>query len=198
MKKLSLSFGLIITFAFYLVFNNSKSVALNLPPTQTSGTSNQQPQSQAKASAPITSGNNFGEDNNNSEDEISRSQSGSSAPPTNTPAATQPPVQPAPPMPIVQSGAYRNGSYTGNVADAYYGNVQVKAIISGGKISDVQFLDYPHDRGTSIRINNQAMPYLTQEAIQAQSASIDVISGATATSGAFNESLASALAQAKN
>lgn len=94
-------------------------------------------------------------------------------------------------------GQYKNGSYTGNVADAYYGNVQVKAVISGGKISDVQFLQHPSDRGTSIEINNYAMPILTQEAVQVQNSNVDIVSGATETSLAFRDSLSSALAQAK-
>jgi uncharacterized protein with FMN-binding domain len=100
---------------------------------------------------------------------------------TNTPSAT---------------GIYRDGTYTGSSADAYYGSVQVKATINGGKITDVQFLDYPHDRSTSASINSQAMPYLKQEAIQAQTANVDIISGATMTSGAFIQSLQSALNQA--
>ncbi len=99
---------------------------------------------------------------------------------------------------VMTRGIYKNGDYTGNIADAYYGNVQVKAIVSGGKITDVQFLDYPNDRQNSIRINTYAMPILKSEAIKVQSAKVDVVSGATATSEAFQESLASALAQAKN
>ena len=95
-------------------------------------------------------------------------------------------------------GAYKNGEYLGSVADAYYGNVQVKAIIRGGKIADVQFLDHPSDRSTSIEINNYAMPILTSEAIQAQSAQVDIVSGASDTSAAFKESLTVALAKAKN
>lgn len=94
-------------------------------------------------------------------------------------------------------GMYRDGSYTGIVADAYYGNVQVKAIIQGGKLTDVLILDYPRDRQTSQYINNQAMPMLVSEAIVAQSANVDTISGASASSPAFRQSLASALAQAK-
>lgn len=94
------------------------------------------------------------------------------------------------------TGKYKNGTYTGNVADAYYGNVEVKAIITNGKISDVVFLQYPNDRSTSIEINTQAMPLLKSEAIQAQSASVNIVSGATETSGAFKESLANALSQA--
>lgn len=99
---------------------------------------------------------------------------------------------------IRTTGLYADGSYTGNPADAYYGTVQVQAIIQNGKIANVKFLQYPSDRNTSRYINSQAMPMLTQEAIQAQSAQVDGVSGATATSGAFKQSLASALAQAKN
>jgi len=60
----------------------------------------------------------------------------------------------------------------------------------------VQFLDYPHDRRTSIEINSQATPMLTAQAIQVQSAQVDGVSGATQTSRAFRESLQSALSQA--
>lgn len=100
------------------------------------------------------------------------------------------------PKPMMQMGKYRNGTYTGPVTDAYYGNVQVRVTVKNGKIADVQFLQYPNDRETSIYINSQAMPYLKQEAIQAQSANINIVSGATATSEAFIQSLRGALSQA--
>lgn len=111
------------------------------------------------------------------------------ATPTTTPASGST-------NPTAQQGQYRNGTYTGSVADAFYGNVQVQAVISGGRITDVIFLQYPNDRSTSIAINTQAMPYLKQEAIQAQSAQVDIVSGASDTSQAFQQSLTSALAQA--
>lgn len=103
-------------------------------------------------------------------------------------------------VPMMQGhkGLYADGSFVGSVADAYYGSVQVKAVISGGKIADVQFLQYPSDRSTSRYINGQAMPLLQQEAIQAQSAQVNGVSGATFTSQAFIQSLASALALARN
>ena len=94
------------------------------------------------------------------------------------------------------AASYKDGQYTGSSADAYYGYVQVKAVIQGGKITDVQFLQYPSDHSTSVAINQQAMPYLQQEAIQAQSAQVDIISGATYTSQAFIQSLTGALSQA--
>jgi uncharacterized protein with FMN-binding domain len=124
-----------------------------------------------------------------------------STPPTATPvpAAPQAAVAPtqAPAPTAAAKGAYKDGEYTGDAADAYFGTVQVKAIIQNGKLADVQFLDYPNDRRTSIRINSVAVPDLTTEAIQAQSAKVDVVSGATLTSEAFVQSLQSALSAAK-
>lgn len=116
---------------------------------------------------------------------------------TRQPVVTTPaPVPtPAPQKPI---GLFANGSYTGNAADAYYGTVQVKAIVKNGQLADVQFLQYPNDRSNSQYINSQAMPLLIQEAIQAQSAQVDGVSGATFTSQAFEQSLATALTLAKN
>lgn len=92
---------------------------------------------------------------------------------------------------------YKDGTYTGSVADAFYGNIQVQAVITGGQITDVIFLQYPNDNNTSRNINSQAMPLLKQEAIQAQSANVSGVSGASATSPAFQQSLANALSQAK-
>lgn len=92
---------------------------------------------------------------------------------------------------------YKDGTYTGPSVDAYYGYVQTQVTVQGGQIVDVQFLDYPQDRGQSIMINNYATPILRREAIQAQRAPVNAVSGATYTSQAFNESLAAALVQAK-
>lgn len=94
------------------------------------------------------------------------------------------------------TGAYKDGSYTGSTADAYYGNVQVRVTVQGGEIAAVSFLQYPHTHDTSVFINQQAMPILQQEAIKVQSAHVDVVSGATYTSQAFIESLSNALSQA--
>lgn len=95
------------------------------------------------------------------------------------------------------SVSYKDGSYTGKSSDAFYGYVQVRATITGGKLTDITILDYPQDRDNSIEINNSALPQLKQEAIQTQTAQVDGVSGATDTSQAFVESLGDALAQAK-
>ena len=127
--------------------------------------------------------------------------------PTNTPVINQPtttqkiptstPMPTTTPAPVVASG-FKDGTYTGDPADAFYGNIQVQATISGGKITNIQFLQAPNDRDRSVEINSQADPILAQEAIQAQSASVDIVSGATDSSQAFVQSLQSALSQAKS
>ena len=112
-------------------------------------------------------------------------------------APASPSVATPTPAPTTKKGLYTDGTYTGDVADAYYGNVQVKAVITGGKLSNVIFLDYPQDRSHSLQLSERAMPILTQEAIQAQSANVNGVSGASDTSAAFQQSLSSALAQAR-
>jgi len=111
---------------------------------------------------------------------------------SSTPVTTSPSTTPA-----TTAGTFKDGTYTGVPADAFYGNVQVRATIQNGKLTSVKFLQYPSDRDTSQEINRQAMPFLQQEAIQAQSAQVDTITGATDTSQAFIQSLSSALEQAR-
>jgi uncharacterized protein with FMN-binding domain len=107
-----------------------------------------------------------------------------------------PQVQFQPTM-VSQSG-FKDGIFKGPEVDAYYGLVQVQATIQAGKLANVQFLEFPTDRRTSQEINNIAVPYLQQEALQAQGARVDIISGATLTSEAFMMSLQNALDSAKN
>ncbi len=124
-------------------------------------------------------------------------------PTTSVPTASAPPANstslPAKSTPhtIVTSGL-KDGTYTGTQADAYYGYIQVQAIIQNGKLADVQFLQYPNDQGESIKINTRALPLLRSEAIIAQSANVAIVSRATDSSQAFRQSLASALSQAKS
>ncbi|MDE1970271.1 MAG: FMN-binding protein [Patescibacteria group bacterium] len=119
---------------------------------------------------------------------------------TNTPVSTLPsslpasePAKPAAPTLSSQHGKYKDGTYRGDPVDAYYGTVQVEAVIKNGVITNVTFLQYPNDRSTSRYINSQAMPLLQREAIQAQNAHVNIVSGATDTSMAFQQSLESAL-----
>ena len=93
---------------------------------------------------------------------------------------------------------YKDGTYTGPTVYVDWGYVQVQATIRSGKISSVRFLQYPSDRRTSVRINSIANPELQQEAMQAQSADVNIITGATLTSEGFQQSLQAALDQARS
>lgn len=89
-----------------------------------------------------------------------------------------------------------DGNYTGRREYAFYGYVQVQAVVQNGKIQQVRVLEHPNDNGTSRYINSIAMPYLVQEAVQAQNTNVSLISGATLSSEAFVKSLSTALSQA--
>ncbi|BCG98826.1 FMN-binding protein [Mesorhizobium loti] len=93
---------------------------------------------------------------------------------------------------------FADGTYTGPAADAYYGLIQIQASIQGGRLTALKVLKYPNDRRTSVSINRQALPMLRDEAISAQSANVDIISGATLTSKAFIQSLGGALKKASS
>lgn len=95
-----------------------------------------------------------------------------------------------------QPASYRDGTYNGDSEGTPYGTVQVAAVISGGKITDVKFLQMPNDRGHTQEVTAYAEPYLKDETIQKQSAHIDFVSGATTTSDAYEMSLQAALDQA--
>ena len=106
------------------------------------------------------------------------------------------PTQPVVALIPKNKNLYNDGTYVGNPAFAYNENVQVEAIISNGKISDIKFLQYPN-RGRSGSISSFALPILKEEAIQSQNVKVDAVSGASFTSPAFVESLTSALSQAQ-
>ena len=84
---------------------------------------------------------------------------------------------------------------TGKVVSTPYGQVEVQIIVDNGKITDVQALKLPTN-GNSGQISDYVKPILASEALQAQSANIDIVSGATYTSMGYARSLQSALDQA--
>lgn len=93
------------------------------------------------------------------------------------------------------AGAYKDGSYTGTAIDVGYGTVKVQAIVSGGNLSDIKFLEMPAG-GHSSEVTSIAQPDLLNEALTAQSSKVNIVSGATSTSEGFQQSLAAALSQA--
>lgn len=89
-----------------------------------------------------------------------------------------------------------DGTYTGTAVPTRFGDVQVQVTVSGGTITDVTAVHLTDHDGRSLQISNRAAPVLRDEVLQAQSASVSMVSGATYTSAAYLESLQSALDQA--
>ena len=126
-------------------------------------------------------------------------QPAATAPPT-TGASGSSPTTAAPtgagtPTTTAPSGQAK--TYDGQVFENQYGPVQVRVVMQGGRITDIQALQMPVDHQRSAEISQYAEPYLRQEALQAQSAQIDIVSGATFTSENYAQSLQSALDQAR-
>jgi uncharacterized protein with FMN-binding domain len=107
-------------------------------------------------------------------------------------ASTASPATTAPGTSTTTGSTYADGAWTGGVADMKYGPIQVQVTVSGGHVTAVTVLQEPSD-GKSQRINSQATPILESEAVAAQSAHLDVVSGATYTSLSYEASLQSAL-----
>jgi uncharacterized protein with FMN-binding domain len=122
---------------------------------------------------------------------------GSSGAPANTaPVAGAPtpttPSSPPPPAPTTTVGAQ---TFTGTQVTYQYGVLQLQITDQGGHITNVtEVVDQASD-SRSAQINGQAIPRLNQEALQAQSANIQAVSGATYTSNAYVQSLQSAIDQ---
>ena len=117
-----------------------------------------------------------------------RAPAGSPAalPPAAQARGTSAPSSPAGPV------AKNSGTFTGAVVQDPYGQVQVQVTLAGGKITNVIAVHLP-SQGRSGYISQSVAPILSGEAISAQSASIDTVSGATYTSQAYAQSLQSAL-----
>lgn len=96
------------------------------------------------------------------------------------------------------STTYKDGTYTGKATTTQWGDVQVQTTIKNGKITAVNVLEYPNDNGHDKEINSQALPVYKAEAIKAQSAKIDSVSGASETYKGFTGSLQDALTQAED
>ena len=87
-------------------------------------------------------------------------------------------------------------TYTGSVAQTRWGPVQVKITVQSGKITKVTVLQQPNGNPKDAEINSYALPILINETTQAQSADIDMVSGATVTSQGYLQSLQAALDEA--
>jgi len=86
-----------------------------------------------------------------------------------------------------------SGAATGDAADTQYGAAQVRVTVVDGKITKIEALQLQGNEPRSVEISSSAEPVLQQEALAAQSADIDAVSGATFTSASYAQSLQSAL-----
>lgn len=95
----------------------------------------------------------------------------------------------------VKSSSAKAKKYIGPLADMRWGPVRVAILIQGKKILKVGITTSPENFRSQL-IDQQAAPLLRQETLQAQSANIDTIGGATLTSEAYITSLQGALKKA--
>ena len=108
-------------------------------------------------------------------------------------ATPAPPAAGATPAPT-KAASKGSGTFTGAAVQYPYGQVQVQITLVAGKITDV--VAQMPDQGRSGFISQSVAPILQGEALSAQSANIDTVSGATYTSEAYAQSLQSAIDQA--
>ena len=94
------------------------------------------------------------------------------------------------------SGSAASKTYDGDTVQTRWGPVQVRITVVDGKITASEAIVYPNGNHEDEQINSFALPVLNQEAVSAQSASIDMVSGATVTSEGYLSSLQSAIDQA--
>ena len=172
MKKLFVSAVIVVAFVSYFWFQQQSLLAVDIIPNISTAPT------KTPAITPVPTA-----------DSTTLPVAGGTTAPTARPIAT--------PTPTPQVSGFKNGTYTSQVGDAGYGPVQFKVVIQGGKITDIQFLQYPSDRSQSLQRSNYALPILRQEAIQVQSANVDIVSQATATSEAFAQVLNALLSSIK-
>jgi uncharacterized protein with FMN-binding domain len=116
------------------------------------------------------------------------------SPPTTHPTSPGSPAPPATPAPTTTAPA-ANSSATGTDTQYRYGDLAVTVIEKNGRITDLQMATLNETDSRSVRIDDQAIPLLRQEVLDAQSANINGVSGATYTSQAYATSVQSALDQ---
>ena len=94
------------------------------------------------------------------------------------------------------SSGSTSGTVTGDTVDTRWGPVRVAITVAGGRITAVTVPVYPDGNSRDQEINAYAVPRLIQATLDAQSANIDMVSGATVTSDGYLQSLQSALDRA--
>lgn len=104
--------------------------------------------------------------------------------------------EPSPSGQATESTAGVSGTFTGDAVQTRYGAVQVEITVQDGVITSSAAIQYPNRDRHDQQINSYAVPVLNAEAVDAQSAHIDAVSGATYTSVGYVRSLQSAIDEA--
>lgn len=125
-----------------------------------------------------------------------QSSAGSNSTPAATAAPTAAATTAATTAPTAAPTKGVTGSFDGTTVQMKYGPVQVRVVYSNGKITDVVPLQTPTADSRSVQIAQRAVPILRSEALSAQSAKINTVSGATYTSDGYKTSLQSAIDKA--
>ena len=104
------------------------------------------------------------------------------------------PAAPAPAAPAAPAGV--SCTFTGGTAQTAYGPVQVQIVVQNNTITSANAIKYPTGNSHDVAIARFAIQALNSETIQAQSAHISMVSGATYTSSGYIQSLQSAISAA--
>jgi len=94
-------------------------------------------------------------------------------------------------------GASTSRTFRGPTEETQHGPVQVSIVVKHRKIVNVEAAISPNNDGRSPFLQGRAVPVLKQEVLTAQSAKIDTVSGATEFSGAYIQSLQTAIKKAR-
>jgi uncharacterized protein with FMN-binding domain len=175
MKRISYAVMSTLT-ALVLLFGYRTSTSSTAASSSTVAISGAAPTGTSASSSSTTTGN-------------AASNTGSSSSSTSTSAA-------APSSAAASASSTATKTITGTAAQTRYGPVQVQITVQNGKVTNVSVVEYPSNNGRDQEINSNALPILVSETLKAQSAKIDMVSGATYTSNGYLTSLQSALDQA--
>ncbi|KRE55261.1 FMN-binding protein [Phycicoccus sp. Soil748] len=175
---------LVLLFSYH-TSTSSRSAAATAPPVLAQAaapSASSTPEATTPSGSPTTSGSS-GSSGSGSTGSGSGSGSSSSTPSSSSSSSSS-------------SSASAAKTYDGNAVSTRFGNVQVQITVAGGKITAAQVLQVPWNDHRDQEINSYAVPVLNSEVVQAQSATIDMVSGATYTSDGYIQSLQSAIDQA--
>jgi uncharacterized protein with FMN-binding domain len=89
-----------------------------------------------------------------------------------------------------------SGTFDGDPVVTRLGAVQVRITVAGGRIASAEALQVPNRDRHDVLVNERAVPILNAEAVEAQSAQVELVSGATLTWQGYTQSLQPAIDRA--